>query len=82
MNDDLFPEQPNPTPPADPDSKPEPKPEPAKATKATAAEDPHAGFAVYDLTLTRYVGSVGKTKKAAEDTVTKVKGHKYETRQV
>jgi hypothetical protein len=40
------------------------------------------GHAVYDLTLERFVSGVYDTAKAAEAEVVKVKGHKYETREV
>ena len=40
------------------------------------------GYAVYDLTVKRFVGPVSKTAKAAGDAARKVEGHKYETRKV
>lgn len=40
------------------------------------------GFMVYDLTEKRFVGRKADSKSAAQDTVTKRRGHKYETRQV
>lgn len=40
------------------------------------------GFAVYDLTLKRFVGRVHPTKGEATKGLTKVEGHKYETRKV
>lgn len=77
-NPETLPE----TPETIPEVAPAP-PEPVKAVAPKRADtDPHAGFAVYDLTLTRFVGGVGATKSAAQDTVDKVKGHKYETRAV
>jgi hypothetical protein len=42
----------------------------------------NSGHAVYNLTLGRFVSGVHDSAKAAEDAVTKVKGHRYETRQV
>ncbi len=42
----------------------------------------NAGHAVYDLTLERFVSAVHPDAKAAEDSVARVKGHKYETRKV
>lgn len=40
------------------------------------------GYAVYDRTLERFVSGVHPTAKAAEDEVTKVKGHRYTTRKL
>ncbi len=45
-------------------------------------KDDATGFMVYDLTEKRYVGRKADSKSAAEKTVEKRKGHKYETRQV
>lgn len=48
----------------------------------TVVDDDLTGHMVYDLTLRRFVGRKADTVKAAESTVTKVKGHRYETRAV
>ena len=45
-------------------------------------DDDASGFMVYDLTEKRFVGRKSDTRKAAQDTVTKREGHKYETRKV
>lgn len=50
--------------------------------EATTAEDSHAGYAVYDETLERFVSPVAKTKAKAEAEVTKAKGHRYTTKRV
>lgn len=45
-------------------------------------DDDTSGFMVYDLTEKRFVGRKSDTRKAAQETVTKREGHKYETRKV
>lgn len=57
-------------------------PPPVAPETPEAAPTKFTGYAVYDKELTRYVTGVYPTKSAAEDAVTKVKGRKYETRQV
>lgn len=52
-------------------------------SKTPDTEDVHTtGYAVYDHTLLRFVTGVYLTKADAEAELTKVKGHKYETRAV
>lgn len=53
-----------------------------EAARPLVAEKDLTGHMVYDLTLRRFVGTKSETKQAALDSVTKVKGHKYETRAV
>jgi len=51
-------------------------------SEPTIREEDQTGYMVYDKTLRRFVGRKSDTKSAAEKTVTKVRGHKYETRAV
>lgn len=57
-----------PTPPA-PEPDPAPEPAPVKRTRRAADEpaDPHAGHAVYDETLTRYVSEVFRGSSSEAD---------------
>lgn len=61
---------------------PTPTPEPTEPSKVEPSKDEQTGHMVYDLTLKRFVGRIGDSKSAAEKTVSKVKGHRYETRKV
>lgn len=82
------------TPPEpDPAPEPEPDPAPAKRSRRTATDepaDPHAGHAVYDEILTRYVsqvyrGATGEADakaKAAELKKAGGKGSKFTVRPV
>lgn len=59
-----------------------PNEQPSLDEQPDLSSDDRTGFMVYDLTEKRYVGRKSDTKSAAADTVTKRKGHKYETRAV
>lgn len=74
-----------PTNPPDPQNPPEQPPldEPGDdRAEPTVAKDDLTGYMVYDLTERRFVGRKAATKKVAGETVTRRKGHKYETREV
>lgn len=85
---DPTPGDPSPTP--DPTPPPAPDPQPAPPAGGEVV-DPHAGFAVYDETLTRFVSEVfrdGKDNgKAAADADAKerrktTKGHRFSVKSV
>lgn len=67
----------NPTLPEAEAMTPAPTPAPAKAE----AEEP-GGYALYDLTLTRFVGGVHPTKAKAKAAASVPKGHRSEVRKV
>lgn len=76
MTDEQLPTPPPPAP------KPDPEPEPeAKRTKASSTGS--GRFAVYNATLTQYVGSVmDERPKQADANKMVPKGHKAEIREV
>lgn len=65
-----------------PDEQPTGSTTPVERATPTVADDDLTGHMVYDLTLRRFVGRKAETKSKAEKSVTRVKGHKYETRRV
>lgn len=85
---------PTPDPAPEPAPEPAPAPTPAKPARAkrssTPAEvDPHAGHAVYNLTLQRFVGGVFRGDSAEADATAeakaeakRVKGQVFEVRAV
>lgn len=69
-----------PTTPTEPTPEPEPTPE-VKAEPTRKAGPPKA-YALYDLSHLRFVGGTHDTKAKADDKSLKVKGHRYEVREV
>jgi hypothetical protein len=69
------------TPPSD-DEQPTGSTQPVTRAEPTVADDDLTGHMVYDLTLRRFVGRKADSARAAAKTVTRVKGHEYETRRV